>query len=77
VARAKTVLLAAQGLGNDAIARRLDVGRQVVSRWRKRFWGLDVSKRRHTAAAVDRDGQLRLKDFGFDDDAVGRFGMRV
>jgi len=38
VARAKIVLLAAQGLGNDEIARRLDVGRQVVSKWRKRFW---------------------------------------
>lgn len=38
VARAKIVLLAAQGLGNDEIARRLDMGRQVVSQWRKRFW---------------------------------------
>jgi transposase len=38
VARAKIVLLAAQGLGNDEIARRLDMGRQVVSKWRKRFW---------------------------------------
>ena len=38
VARAKMVLLAAQGLDNDEIARRLDMGRQVVSKWRKRFW---------------------------------------
>jgi len=38
VARAKIVLFAAQGLGNDEIARRLDMGRQVVSKWRKRFW---------------------------------------
>lgn len=38
VARAKVVLFAAQGLGNDEIARRLDMGRQVVSKWRKRFW---------------------------------------
>jgi len=38
VARAKIVLFAAQGLSNDEIARRLDMGRQVVSKWRKRFW---------------------------------------
>jgi transposase-like protein len=38
VTRAKIVLLAAQGLGNDEIAHRVDVGRQVASKWRKRFW---------------------------------------
>jgi transposase len=43
VARAKIVLLAAQGLGNDEIAHRLDMGRQVVSKWRKRFWKERVS----------------------------------
>ena len=37
VIRAKIVLLAAQGLSNDAIASRLDTPRQVVSKWRKRF----------------------------------------
>jgi len=37
VIRAKIVLLAAEGLGNDAIARRLDTPRQIVSKWRKRF----------------------------------------
>ena len=37
VVRAKMILLAAQGLGNDEIAARLDVGRDVVSQWRKRF----------------------------------------
>ena len=37
VIRAKIVLLAAQGLSNDAIASRLDMPRQVVSKWRKRF----------------------------------------
>jgi transposase len=37
VIRAKIVLLAAQGLSNDAIARRLDTPRQIVSKWRKRF----------------------------------------
>ena len=38
VMRAKMILLAADGLGNDEIARRLDVGRDVVSQWRKRFF---------------------------------------
>src|SRR5882724_8500572 len=37
VVRAKIVLYAAQGLGNDEIAARLDTPRQVVSKWRKRF----------------------------------------
>jgi transposase len=37
VIRAKIVLLAAQGLSNDAIAARLDTPRQIVSKWRKRF----------------------------------------
>ena len=38
VIRAKLVLLAAQGLSNDVIAARLDLPRQVVSKWRQRFW---------------------------------------
>src|SRR5512136_2488818 len=38
VIRAKIVLFAAQGLPNDEIARRLDTPRQVVSKWRKRFF---------------------------------------
>lgn len=38
VVRAKMILLAADGLGNDEIAMRLDVGRDVVSQWRKRFF---------------------------------------
>jgi hypothetical protein len=38
VIRAKIVLLAAQGLRNDEIAQRLDTPRQVVSKWRKRFY---------------------------------------
>ncbi|MGH3305477.1 MAG: helix-turn-helix domain-containing protein, partial [Streptosporangiaceae bacterium] len=35
--RAKIMLYAASGPGNDEIAARLDTPRQVVSRWRKRF----------------------------------------
>jgi hypothetical protein len=38
VMRAKIVLLASQGRSNDEIARKLDVPRQVVSKWRKRFF---------------------------------------
>ena len=38
VVRAKMILLAAEGLANDEIARRLDTRREVVSMWRKRFF---------------------------------------
>ena len=38
VIRAKIVLLAAEGLSNDVIAARLDTPRQIVSKWRKRFF---------------------------------------
>jgi transposase len=38
VIRAKIVLYAAEGLGNDEIAARLDTPRQIVSKWRKRFF---------------------------------------
>lgn len=38
VVRAKIVLLAAEGIGNDEIAHKLDLPRQVVSKWRKRFF---------------------------------------
>ena len=39
VVRARIVLYAAEGLGNDGISARLDTPRQVVSKWRKRFFG--------------------------------------
>lgn len=50
VIRAKLVLLAAEGLSNDAIAARLDTPRQLVSKWRHRFFeqrlaGLDEEPR--------------------------------
>ncbi len=38
VVRARIVLLAAQGLSNDQIAVKLDTPRQIVSKWRKRFF---------------------------------------
>lgn len=51
VIRARVVLYAAQGLGNDEIAGRLDTPRQIVSKWRKRFFeqrlaGLEEQPRR-------------------------------
>lgn len=51
VMRAKIVLMAARGLRNDEIALRLDTRRQIVSKWRKRFFeerlaGLEERPRR-------------------------------
>ena len=50
VIRAKIVLMAATGLGNDVIGARLNIPRQIVSKWRKRFFderlvGLDEDPR--------------------------------
>ena len=50
VIRAKLVLLAAEGLPNDVIAARLDTPRQIISKWRHRFFdqrlaGLDEEPR--------------------------------
>ena len=36
--RAKIVLMAAAGLDNDEIAARLDTRREIVSKWRKRYF---------------------------------------
>lgn len=38
VLRAKIILMAAQGLTNEVIGLRLDTPRQIVSKWRKRFY---------------------------------------
>ena len=51
VQRAKVILLATDGLENKAIGQRLDLPRQVVSKWRKRFFqkrlaGLEEEPRR-------------------------------
>ena len=50
VVRAKIVLMAASGLDNDEIAARLDTRREIVAKWRKRFFeqglaGLDERPR--------------------------------
>ena len=38
VIRAKMILLAAEGWSNDVIAWRLGTPRQIVSKWRQRFY---------------------------------------
>lgn len=38
VVRAKIVLMAAQGLDNKSIGEKLSLPRQIVSKWRKRFF---------------------------------------
>jgi hypothetical protein len=55
VVRAKMILLAAQGLSNDAIAARLDTRREIVSQWRKRFF----DKRLQGLEELPRPGRPR------------------
>lgn len=38
VVRAKVALMAAQGVDNKTIGERLTLPRQIVSKWRKRFY---------------------------------------
>ena len=68
VIRAKIVLLAEQGLSNDVIASRLDTPRQIVSKWRKRFFeqriqGLLERPRRGRTATFSPSGSGRDKSF--------------
>ncbi len=67
VIRARIVLYAAQGLRNDEIAARLDTPRQIVSKWRKRFFeqrfrGLEERERRGRPALFSP--QRRGRDQG-------------
>lgn len=62
VMRAKIVLYAARGLTNEEIASRLDLPRQVVSKWRKRFFdegmpGLAERPRRGRPAVFSPTGR--------------------
>ena len=50
VMRAKIVLLASEGLGNDRIAARLGMPRQIVSKWRQRFYYRATARPRRAAA---------------------------
>jgi len=43
VVRAKIVLLAAEGVQNTQIAQRLDIRREIVCKWRKRFYERGLS----------------------------------
>ena len=64
VIRAKIVLYAADGLRNDEIAARLDTPRQIVSKWRKRFFekrleGLEEEPRRGRPAGFSPQRRRR------------------
>jgi transposase len=64
VVRARIVLYAADGLGNDEIAARLDTPRQIVSKWRKRFFeqrleGLEEQPRRGRPAGFSPQRRRR------------------
>jgi transposase len=50
VVRSKIILMAAEGTPNESIASRLNTPRQIVSKWRRRFYfarlrGLDALPR--------------------------------
>jgi len=69
VMRAKIVLYAAQGLSNEEIASRLDLPRQVASKWRKRFYeegmpGLAERPRRGRPAVFSPAGRGRSEGAG-------------
>ena len=66
VVRAQMILMAAEGMSNDEIATRLNTRREVVSRWRKRFYeqrlaGLEEKSRpgrpRAFPPRADHDGE--------------------
>jgi transposase len=64
VIRAKIALYAADGLENDQIAARLDTARQIVSKWRKRFFlegfpGLEERPRRGRPARFSPQSRHR------------------
>ena len=55
VRRAQMILLADQGLSNHQIAQHLHVGRDIVSKWRKRFF----QKRLAALEDLNRSGRPR------------------
>ncbi len=69
VMRAKIILLAAEGFSNDIIASRLDMPRQIVSKWRKRFFqerksGLQDRLRKGHPTVFPPSGDGRSKSLG-------------
>ena len=57
VMRARVVLLAAQGMQNKQIGERLDLPRQIVCKWRKRFFD------ERLVGLEDRPRRGRPRDF--------------
>lgn len=57
VLRARIVLHAAEGMSNKAIGERLDTPRQIVSKWRKRFF------ERRLAGLADEPRPGRPREF--------------
>ncbi len=57
VVRAKVILLASQRLENKEIGQRLDLPRQIVSKWRKRFF------EQRLAGLEDRSRRGRPREF--------------
>jgi transposase len=57
VVRAKIILLAAEGLSNKEIGERLDLPREIASKWRKRFF------ERGPAGLEDQPGRGRPPRF--------------
>jgi hypothetical protein len=55
VMRAKMILLAADGVPNNTIAGRLNTRREVVSRWRKRFFFKGLAGLESLVAGTRRD----------------------
>lgn len=69
VIRARIVLYAAEGWSNQQIAARLDTPRQIVSKWRKRFFeqrlaGLDEQPRRGRPARFPPQRRRRHQGSG-------------
>ena len=69
VIRARIVLYAAEGWSNEQIAARLDTPRQIVSKWRKRFFeqrlaGLDEQPRRGRPARFSPQRRRRHQSSG-------------
>jgi transposase len=69
VVRAKIALYAAEGLENRQIGQRLDLPRQIVSKWRKRFFekrldGLEDEARRGRPAVFSPSSRRRREGAG-------------
>lgn len=66
VIRAKIILYAAQGMENKEIGLKLDLPRQIVSKWRKRFYerrldGLEDEERKGRPPIFSPSGSRRNK----------------